>query len=139
VLKLRDFAQSTLIAATILVITGCSNQSDSCKAILSITQKATLVAETAKTGKREELTNIAKGMDQLATELEGLNVSQEKVQIYQDNLVQSYRDTGQALRSIVAAVNRPSADAVTSAVKALDKTTSRNEVLLQEARKICPS
>ncbi|MFE4105947.1 hypothetical protein [Almyronema epifaneia] len=139
VFKLHSSSLSGAVAAIVLFVASCSgNQLNQCKEILEINRKAALVTDTAKTGNREELMNIAKGLDQLATELESLEVNNEKIQVYQNSFVKSYRDIGQALRGIVAAIDDPNSQAITSAVQALDKSTSHNEVLLQEVRALCP-
>ena len=137
--KLHRSFLNVAVVTIILFISSCGgNQLNQCKEILEINRKASLVTDTAKTGKREELMNIAKGLDQLATELEGLKVNSEKMQVYQNSFVKAYRDISQALRGIVAVIDKPNSKAITSAVQALDKSTNRNEVLLQEVRALCP-
>lgn len=127
------------LVAMALLISSCDNKSVGCNGILEITRKAELVIDTARTGKREELMNIAKGLDQLATELERLNVTDDKLQVYRNGFVKSYRDIGQALRSTVAAIDRPNSNTVSNSLSSLERATSRNQSLVEEMRTICPN
>ena len=137
-LNFHDAISVIVFLMLTVLATSCSNKNVQCHEILEITRKAALVADTAKTGKREELTNIAKGLDKVATELATLGVKNGKLQVYQAGLVKSYRDTGQALRSTIAALDNPNPTKVMGALNSLAKATNRNQSLLEEMRAICP-
>jgi hypothetical protein len=138
-LNFRESISTITLITTTLLVTSCGNKPIQCKAILEITRKADLITETAKTGNREELINIAKGLDQLATELEALNAGDDRLGLYQVSFVKSYRDISQALRSTVAAIDRPASDTVSSALNSLERATSRNQILVENMRTLCPS
>lgn len=125
-----------------LALTSCSESKVSqCSKLISIANKAVsgvrAVSENPKPDSIESMNKIADVANSAKTEMEGLQITDDKLKGYQTRFVSMYTETNQATRDLVASAEAKDSQAAQKAFDSLQTATSQEGPLVNEVNGYC--
>ncbi|MBF2003317.1 MAG: hypothetical protein IGS50_19890 [Synechococcales cyanobacterium C42_A2020_086] len=136
-------ARFTLLAITLgMLVTSCSESKVSqCNKLIEIANRAVEGVQTASENPRpdsiESMNKIADVANNARSEMEALQLTDERLQGYQTRFVTMYTATNQATRELVTAAQAKDAEGAQRAFEALQTATAQEEPLVNEVNAYC--
>jgi len=136
----RAIAVSTLVALSFLV--SCSdNKVSQCNKLIKVANEAVSavqsVTQTATPDNVAAMSKIAEAADKAKADMQGLQISDEKLKGFQTRFVSMYTDTSKATRDLVAAAGAKDAVAAQKAFDALKTATDQEGPLVNQVNTYC--
>jgi len=131
------------VAAIALLFTGCGeSKTAQCNKVIKIANQAALLGQQygkdPKTAKGSQgLTQLASQIDQVGTEMKGLEVKDEKLQGYQVRFLKLYQDISQGLTNTATAINKKDIKAANRSLVTLQKSSVEEGVIVKEINSYC--
>ena len=137
----RSIAFSALICLGFLVTSCTDNKVSQCNKLIKVANGAVSsvqsVTQNATPDNVEAMTKIADAADKAKSDMQGLQLGDEKLKDFQSRFITMYTDTSQATRDLVKAAGAKDAASAQKAFDSLKTATDREAPLVSEVNKYC--
>jgi hypothetical protein len=141
----RSIAFSALICLGLLVTSCTDNKVSQCNKLIKVANGAVSSVESVTQNASpnnspdnvEAMTKIAEAADKAKADMQGLQLSDEKLKDFQTRFVSMYTDTSKATRDLVKAAGSKDAASAQKAFDSLKSATDREAPLVSEVNKYC--
>ncbi len=138
----KRFYRMLSLVGLALVMTSCSESKVSqCNKLIEIANQAVsgvkAVSENPKPDSIESMNKIADVANTAKSQMEKLQLSDDKLKAFQTRFITMYTDTNQATRDLVGAAEKKDAPAAQKAFDALQNATSQEGPLVNEVNSYC--
>ena len=134
--------QATILTLTIIlssVTFSCADQKISqCQQIIAVTQKIAQETEAKRNTKDiQQILPVADTFEEVAMEMEKLEITDPQLQEYQAGFAQFYRDNAQATREFITALQQKDVTIAKAAKHRLEKIGNTEKKLVQGVETYC--
>jgi hypothetical protein len=142
----RVFKQTAILSMTAtlsFILTGCGESKIAqCNKMIKVANQAvTLSQEFSKNPQRQKgskaLTEVASKIDPITSEMQALEIKDEKLQGFQGRFVKLYQDTSKGLRDTAAAIDKKNLKAANASLVTLRKSSSEESAIVTDINKYC--
>jgi hypothetical protein len=138
----RDLIRVFYLTVTISLISSCAEtKTNQCREIFDIANgtvtEAKQLTNGGKTTDPEAALLAADTMEIAAEKMASLDISDEQLQVYQQDFIEMYRDTAQATRAFVKAYEKTNPSQLKRAKQQLRKATAPEEELVNKINEYC--
>ena len=137
----RSIAAITLASLSFLGVSCTDTKVSQCNKLIKVANEAVSsvqsVTQNASPDNVEAMSKIAGAADKAKTDMEGLQLSDEKLKGFQTRFVSMYTDTSKATRDLVTAAGAKDAAAAQKAFDALKTATDKEAPLVSEVNTYC--
>ena len=137
----RSIAFSVLICLGFLVTSCSDNKVSQCNKLIKVANGAVSsvqsVTQNAKANNVEAMSKIADAADKAKSDMQGLQIADEKLKDFQTRFIVMYTDTSKATRDLVKAAGDKNATSAQQAFDSLKSATDREAPLVSEVNKYC--
>jgi hypothetical protein len=131
------------VAAIALLFTGCGESKISqCNKVIKVAnQAASLGQQYGKDPKAAKgsqgLTELASKIDQVSTEMKGLEIKDEKLQGFQGRFLKLYQNISKGLNDAATAINKKDIKAANSFFTSLQKSSVEEGLIVKDINGYC--
>jgi hypothetical protein len=137
----RSIAISALVGLGFLVTSCTDNKVSQCNKLIKVANEAVssvqAVTQNASPDNVEAMTKIAEAADKAKADMQGLQVTDEKLKAFQTRFINMYTETSKATRDLVAAAGAKNAAAAQASFDALKTATDKEAPLVSEVNTYC--
>jgi hypothetical protein len=132
---------SLIMAVGMLTVSCGESKVSQCNKLIEVANKAVSDVQTITASADSQdvsaMAKIADTADQAKASMEALELSDEKLQDFQQKFVSMYTDTSKATRDLVAAVGADNSEGAQQAYTALQTATNQETPLVNEVNGYC--
>ncbi|HEY9623454.1 MAG TPA: hypothetical protein V6C78_24060 [Crinalium sp.] len=132
---------SVAVALGVLTVSCGESKVSQCNKLIGVANKAVTdvqaITSNANPQDVSAMTKIADTADQAKASMEGLELSDEKLKVFQQRFVAMYSDTSKSTRELVSAVGANNSQAAETAYKQLQTATNQETPLVNEVNGYC--
>ncbi|BAT52394.1 hypothetical protein NOS3756_13340 [Nostoc sp. NIES-3756] len=139
----KSTATLSTVAAIALLLTGCGESKISqCNKVIKVANQAASLGQQygkdSKTAKGSQgLTELATKIDQVGTEMKGLEIKDEKLQGFQGRFLKLYQDISKGLNDAATAINKKDIKSANRFFVNLQKSSVEEGLIVKEINGYC--
>jgi hypothetical protein len=139
----KSTATLSTVTAIALLLTGCGESKISqCNKVIKVANQAASLGQQygkdSKTAKGSQgLTELATKIDQVGTEMKGLEIKDEKLQGFQGRFLKLYQDISKGLNDAATAINKKDIKSANRFFANLQKSSVEEGLIVKEINGYC--
>ncbi|QLE57170.1 hypothetical protein [Nostoc sp. TCL26-01] len=140
---LQQTATLSLAAAIALLFAGCGESKVAqCNKIIKVANQASVLGQQSSKDPQavkgsQSLKELATKIDQISTEMKGLEIKDEKLQAFQTRFLKLYQDISKGLNDTAAAVDKKNIKDANRFLATLQKSSVEEGVIVKEINSYC--